>query len=267
MSFCRDVLPDLHGEVQVQPTCHGQTAMRRRRSLVLDTSAGVGATALEPHRAGLEHRSALGDSPARGRHFGVDMPIIDPGKPGNSWLMYKVEPRAAAGSSTRRCRPALARTASTSSRSRSCSRRSCRKRTRITDDIERAHPLELRSRSRDAVPRSSPAATGRAAHLRGAREGPHLDQEPRAGRRVPECGGCEIVPDVDAGGPVDASLPETTRRDAGDAGTRARISNSPRSADDAVTSAVLGGVEVLVGHLVEHLRRGDARVERRRRRR
>ncbi len=88
-SFCRDVLPIFVAKCSV-PTCHG-SGDRAAASLVLDTSAGVGATALNRVAQGSNRGGHSGQSTTSERHFGIDMPIIDPGSPGNSWLMYKVD--------------------------------------------------------------------------------------------------------------------------------------------------------------------------------
>jgi hypothetical protein len=89
VSFCRDVLPIFAAKCG-NSTCHG-TGGHAAASLVLDTSAGVGATALNRIAQGSNSGPLSTRPPAGQRHFGIDMPIVDPGNPGNSWLVYKVE--------------------------------------------------------------------------------------------------------------------------------------------------------------------------------
>ena len=88
-SFCRDVLPIFVAKCSLS-TCHG-SGDRAAASLVLDTSAGVGATALNRVAQGSNRGPRSGQVTTSERLFGIDMPIVDPGNPGNSWLMYKVE--------------------------------------------------------------------------------------------------------------------------------------------------------------------------------
>lgn len=90
VSFCRDVLPIFVGKCS-SPTCHGSGA-RAASSLVLDTSTGVAATALGRRVAqGAAAGGISSPAAAAGPVFGADMPLVDPGSPGNSWLLYKLE--------------------------------------------------------------------------------------------------------------------------------------------------------------------------------
>lgn len=89
VSFCRDVLPIFAAKCSLS-TCHG-TGGQAAASLVLDTSAGVGATALNRIAQGSNSGPLSARPPAGQTQFGIDMPIIDPGNPGNSWLIYKVD--------------------------------------------------------------------------------------------------------------------------------------------------------------------------------
>jgi hypothetical protein len=57
---------------------------------MLDTSAGVSATALGRVAQGA-NRGPYPSAASPDRIFGHDMPLIAPGSPGNSWLMYKVD--------------------------------------------------------------------------------------------------------------------------------------------------------------------------------
>lgn len=87
--FCRDVLPIFAAKCSI-PTCHG-TGDRAAAGLILDTSAGVGATALNRIAQGSNTGGRSGLAPSPGKIFGVDMPIVDPGNPGQSWLLYKID--------------------------------------------------------------------------------------------------------------------------------------------------------------------------------
>ena len=89
VSFCRDVLPIFYAKCNV-PTCHGSGGSAAA-SLVLDTSAGVSATALNRVAQGANTGPLSGAGRDPGKIFGVDMPLIDPENPGNSWLLYKIE--------------------------------------------------------------------------------------------------------------------------------------------------------------------------------
>jgi hypothetical protein len=100
MQFCRDVLPifaarcssgDCHGTPQdVQPGDRFPDGLSRpAQGLVLETPIGVLLTAVG--RVSIETNTGpLDRARAHQRIFGVDMPIIAPGNPGNSWLMYKL---------------------------------------------------------------------------------------------------------------------------------------------------------------------------------
>ncbi len=90
VSFCRDVLPIFYAKCATIPTCH-VTGERAAASLGLDTSVGVGATALNRVAQGANRGPRAGLVTASERLFGVDMPLVDPGSPGNSWLLYKIE--------------------------------------------------------------------------------------------------------------------------------------------------------------------------------
>jgi hypothetical protein len=89
VTLCRDVLPIFAAKCS-NPTCHG-TGDSAAAGLILDTSAGIAATALNRIAQGSNTGGRSGLAPEPGRQFGVDMPIVQPGKPGNSWLMYKIE--------------------------------------------------------------------------------------------------------------------------------------------------------------------------------
>src|SRR6185312_16612236 len=57
----------------------------------LTSSTGVAATALNRVAQESNRGPKSGVIADSQRKFGIDMPIIDPGSPGNSWLLYKVE--------------------------------------------------------------------------------------------------------------------------------------------------------------------------------
>lgn len=89
VDLCRDVLPIFVAKCSA-PSCHG-SSQSAAASLVLDSSSGIEFTARGRVSQGSNTGALLGTSTPPGSHFGVDMPIIDPGNPGNSWLQYKVE--------------------------------------------------------------------------------------------------------------------------------------------------------------------------------
>lgn len=145
VDFCRDVLP-VFAQRCSGGVCHApatQDAPSPRfpdgrilpaESLVLTTPAGILQTAMRrvSQESNTGPRAGLGTPPAR--VFGVDMPIIDPGSPHTSWLIYKLmmaEPRDGEPSTDARqscgdapgpvpltLAPALARTAALSSEER-----------------------------------------------------------------------------------------------------------------------------------------------------
>lgn len=88
--FCREVRPIFVNKCGTLLACHasGDSAAA---SLILDSSKGIAATALNRLAQGSNTGGRSSNPPSPGRIFGVDMPIIDPGNPGNSWLMYKIE--------------------------------------------------------------------------------------------------------------------------------------------------------------------------------
>jgi len=100
-SFCRDVSPIFQARCSAS-FCHGtpQAGAKSERfpdgqsrpaaGLVLETSVGVKNTALLRVAHGANTGGLAGAGEAPGHVFGVDMPIVDPGNPANSWLMYKL---------------------------------------------------------------------------------------------------------------------------------------------------------------------------------
>ena len=216
VSFCRDVLPIFASKCSLS-TCHG-TGGEAAASLVLDTSAGVGATALRRIAQG-SNTGPLSTAPPSGQsRFGVDMPLIDPGNPGNSWLMYKVDlarppgivdptdKLACTGGLLEQKVPFVFAPLAPQAQ-------------RAADDIERSILSDFilgREMPFPLVP-----STG------GYADAPLTFEERETlriwiknlvpGTALPECGGCGpyTPPDASAG---DASQPETGAGDAGDAG-------------------------------------------------
>ncbi|MEO7111540.1 MAG: hypothetical protein ABI183_13960 [Polyangiaceae bacterium] len=108
-NFCNDVLPIFSARCSASQ-CHGapttipinantDPATRERfpdgktqpaAGLLLETSTGVQATAIGRVAQGANTGALAGTAEAQGAHFGFDMPIVDPGNPSNSWLMYKL---------------------------------------------------------------------------------------------------------------------------------------------------------------------------------
>jgi len=86
MDLCRDVMPIFTAKCS-SSLCHG-AGNSAAAGLVLATPAGIAnAIGRVAHGA---NTGAAGVAQSAGSMFGVDMPVIDPGNPGNSWLIYKV---------------------------------------------------------------------------------------------------------------------------------------------------------------------------------
>ncbi len=92
VSYCDDVLPLLQSRCSGS-ACHSSNpqpsgASAAAAGLILDTPLGLRSTALDRVARGANTGSR--DVPrAAGPVFGVDMPLVDPGSPGTSWLLYK----------------------------------------------------------------------------------------------------------------------------------------------------------------------------------
>jgi hypothetical protein len=91
VDYCVDIAPifftkcsggDCHGSAVGTPTA--------RASLVLDAQRGLAETAIGRLAHGTSTTGSTRPS-APLSEFGVDMPLIDPGNPGNSFLLYKIE--------------------------------------------------------------------------------------------------------------------------------------------------------------------------------
>ena len=93
--FCADILFPIFAQKCASSLCHAspQTAgggSRPAADLILDNYLGVAHTALAvrpSHGSNTGPRVVPGDP---GRLFGIDMPVIDPGHPANSWMLYKL---------------------------------------------------------------------------------------------------------------------------------------------------------------------------------
>ena len=89
VSFCGDVLPILTQKC-TNGVCHGSGG-GAAAGLVLDSQAGIQLTAFG-RVANSANTGAVSGNPSRPRGvFGIDMPLIAPGEPDNSWLLYKIE--------------------------------------------------------------------------------------------------------------------------------------------------------------------------------
>ncbi len=108
-NFCNDVLPIFTARCS-QPQCHGSPTTipasglannpalaeqfpngqsQPAAGLILNTSVGVAATAIGRVAQGA-NTGPYAHTDSENAHFGFDMPIIDPGNPASSWLMYKL---------------------------------------------------------------------------------------------------------------------------------------------------------------------------------
>lgn len=86
--LCEDVLPIFAAKCS-GGGCHSDGGGTAASSLVLDTTVGLKNTALD--RAAQGSTTGGTSRPlAPGRVFGINMPLVDPGSPGNSWLLYKI---------------------------------------------------------------------------------------------------------------------------------------------------------------------------------
>jgi hypothetical protein len=96
IDFCRDVLPIFALRCHTG-SCHGApdqgSDVLPAAGLILNTKAGVENTAIGVGARIPAHGANTGALARTGgveSVFGVDAPIIEPGDPGNSWLMYKL---------------------------------------------------------------------------------------------------------------------------------------------------------------------------------
>ncbi len=89
-NFCRDVLPIFENKCS-SGSCHGPAGGQSRPAsgLVLTTASGVALTAIG-RVAQASNTGPRAQASAPTVRFGVDMPLINPGVPGDSWLLYKM---------------------------------------------------------------------------------------------------------------------------------------------------------------------------------
>jgi hypothetical protein len=92
MRFCNEVHPLLVDRCG-SSTCHGSVdpaaSAKPAAGLILDSWYGLEHTAIGRVANGA-NTSGSARANSAGAIFGVDMPIIDPGNPANSWLVYKL---------------------------------------------------------------------------------------------------------------------------------------------------------------------------------
>jgi hypothetical protein len=203
VSFCRDVLPIFVAKCNL-PTCHGSSAVAAA-SLVLDTSAGVASTALNRIAQASNTGGRSVAPPAAARVFGVDMPIVDPGNPGNSWLLYKIDlarPPVKPSPATYACTEGL------KERPEPFVFQPIAPNARLSaDDRERSILSDFILGREMPFPVSSPGGYPDEALTFDEREKVRLWIKSLApGATVPECGGCGDVSVLDAGAPADAGV-------------------------------------------------------------
>ncbi len=89
VDFCVDVLPIFRAKCG-SGGCHGEGG-GSAAGLVLATPDGVASTAIGRVAHGADTTGRSGSPQSEGPVFGVGMPLVAPGSPGSSWLLYKVE--------------------------------------------------------------------------------------------------------------------------------------------------------------------------------
>ena len=89
VDFCADVLPIFTLKCS-DPSCHGSSDTAAS-SLILASAEGVRVTARGRVAQGANTGPRASSEEPTPSLFGVNMPIIKPGDPGSSWLMYKIE--------------------------------------------------------------------------------------------------------------------------------------------------------------------------------
>ncbi len=102
VDFCSEVLPIFASKCGTA-VCHGGALPAA--GLLMTTAQGIQATAVGRVAQGSNTGNNAQSVPP-GVAFGVDMPIITPGAPGASWLMYKLllaEPPACSSTSSAAC--------------------------------------------------------------------------------------------------------------------------------------------------------------------
>lgn len=103
--FCTDVMPIFQAKCS-SPNCHGAGA-NAAAGLVLTSAEGVRETARGrvAHGANTTARAYAPEPP--GKIFGLNMAIVEPGDPGSSWLMYKIELAPQPGADAKKRPPIL----------------------------------------------------------------------------------------------------------------------------------------------------------------
>lgn len=89
VDFCADVVPIFITKCS-SSTCHGPSTLAAS-GLVLGSAEGVRVTAKGRVAAGANTGARSGTPEPTPRRFGLNMALIQPGDPGSSWLLYKVE--------------------------------------------------------------------------------------------------------------------------------------------------------------------------------
>lgn len=89
IDFCRDVMPIFQAKCS-RLGCHGDDESAAS-GLVLSTSTGIARTALNRVAKGASTGASSTAPTPPGHLFGLGMPLIAPGNPGDSFLLYKVE--------------------------------------------------------------------------------------------------------------------------------------------------------------------------------
>jgi hypothetical protein len=87
VDFCSQVLPLFANKCGGSSSCH--TGQLPAAGLLMTTAEGIQATAIGRVAQGSNTGSQSQAAPP-GIRFGVDVPIVTPGAPGSSWLMYKL---------------------------------------------------------------------------------------------------------------------------------------------------------------------------------
>jgi hypothetical protein len=228
VSFCRDVLPIFTAKCNV-PTCHGNGDVAAA-SLVLDTSAGVGATAINRIAQGSNTGGRSSGAPSGARLFGVDMPIIDPGNPGNSWLMYKIDlgrqPTLTDPAPNIGCTNGLLETPTKFTFSPLVPQAQ-----RTADEIERAILSDFILGREMPFPLASPGGYGDVPLTFDEREKVRIwIKNLVPGGALPECGGCGLVPERDAGR-ADAAATDASTTDAAGASDAADAGDASDATD------------------------------------
>lgn len=203
VSFCRDVLPIFAAKCNL-PTCHG-SADRSAASLVLNTSSGVALTALNRIAQGSNTGGGSINPAPPGRVFGVDMPLVDPGNPGNSWLLYKVElarPPVRPSPSTYACTTGLQEAAALGAAAPFAYRPVAPNARLVASDGERSVLSDFILGREMPFPVSSPGGYPDEALTFDEREKVRSWIEQLVpGASLPECGGCGDLTLFDAGSP------------------------------------------------------------------